>query len=89
MAKQFRIVVEITDKVTATTATEVLSELTTEPGWQCGHALWPAWMPLPEQTECGWCGEPLLPCELVACPWCDRYLTPDTAAAHFREGCDD
>ena len=53
MSKQVRIIAEITDEVTQTTATELLAELTTEPGWRCDHALWPDWMPLPEQTECG------------------------------------
>jgi hypothetical protein len=72
MAKRFRILVEITDDASQTTATAVLSAVTSEPGRQCGHAVWPAWTTPPEQPDCGWCGEPLRPCELVAGPWCDR-----------------
>lgn len=85
---KYRILLQKTDDAGEITEEELIPEAASEPGWRCHHAIWPAWMKPDSLGTCGFCHEPLVPCEIVECPWCEYYLAADEAPAHWREGCD-
>ena len=85
---KYRIVVQITDDEGRMTEAEFVPEVEVEAGWQCEHALWPAWTKEEQRTTCDWCQTPLVPCTLVACPWCERYVTTEQVLDHWVDGCE-
>jgi len=86
---KYRLIVQRTDDQGTVTDEELLPAVESETGWQCGHAIWPAWTAGEQVRECGWCRAPLVACEIVACPWCEWYVPSDRLPEHWRGGCED
>ena len=86
---KYRLVVQTTDDLGSVSEQELLPEVVSEPGWQCAHAIWPAWIRGEETTECGWCRTPLLACEFITCPWCEWFVTTERVLEHWGGGCED
>ena len=86
---KYRLVVQMTDDQGTVTEDELLPEVVSEAGWQCGHAIWPAWVTGEQTAECGWCRAPLVACEIVACPWCEWYVPAERVLEHWGGGCED
>jgi hypothetical protein len=86
---KYRVIVQRTDDQGTVTDEELLPVVESEAGWQCGHAIWPAWIAGEPVSECGWCRAPLVACEIVACPWCEWYVPSDRLLEHWRGGCED
>jgi hypothetical protein len=84
---RYRIIAQITDEEGSTTDVELMPETNSEPAWRCSHAIWPAWVKDAQTMECGWCRQPLEPCEIVECPWCEVYVTTDDVLRHWDRGC--
>ena len=84
---KYRIIAQVTDDAGNSTNVELMPETTSEAGWRCSHAIWPAWTKEEQTTECAWCGEPLVACEIVECPWCEGYVTTDDVLQHWDRGC--
>ena len=86
---KYRLVVRMTDDQGTVTEDELLPEVVSEAGWQCAHAIWPAWVTGEQTAECGWCRAPLVACEIVACPWCEWYVPAERVLEHWGGGCED
>ena len=50
---KYRLVVQTTDEQGTVSEDELLPEVVSEPGWQCAHAIWPAWIAGEQSAECG------------------------------------
>ena len=68
---------------------ELLPEVASESGWQCAHAIWPAWITGEQITDCGWCRAPLSACEFVTCPWCEWFVPTERVLEHWGGGCEE
>ena len=86
---KYRLVVQTTNDQGAVSEDELLPEVVSEPGWQCAHAIWPAWIAAEQAAECGWCHAPLVACEFVTCPWCEWLVPTERVLEHWGGGCDD
>jgi hypothetical protein len=86
---KYRLVVQTTDEQGAVTEDELLPEVISEPGWQCAHAIWPAWIAGEQTAECGWCRTPLVACEFVTCPWCEWLIPTERVLEHWGGGCEE
>ena len=65
------------------------AEVASESGWQCAHAIWPAWITGEQITDCGWCRAPLSACEFVTCPWCEWFVPTERVLEHWGGGCEE
>jgi hypothetical protein len=86
---KYRIVARAEDGTGITSEVELIPAVSSQSGWRCSHAVWPDWMKDEQSTECSWCREPLIACEFVECPWCERYVTTEAILAHWQSWCDD
>jgi hypothetical protein len=86
---KYRLVVQMTDDQGTVSEDELLPEVVSEAGWQCAHAIWPAWITSEQTTDCGWCRAPLVACEIVACPWCEWYVPAERVLEHWGGGCEE
>ena len=86
---KYRLVVQTTDDQGVVSEDELLPEVVSEPGWQCAHAIWPAWIAGEQTAECGWCHAPLVACEFVTCPWCEWLVPAERVHEHWRGGCEE
>ncbi len=86
---KFRLVVQTTDDQGTVSEDELLPEVVSESGWQCAHAIWPAWITGEQTTECGWCHAPLVACEFVTCPWCEWFVPTERVLEHWGGGCEE
>jgi hypothetical protein len=85
---KYRLVVQTTDDQGAVSEVELLPEVVSERGWQCAHAVWPAWIAGEQGAECGWCHAPLVACEFVTCPWCEWLVPTERVLQHWGAGCE-
>jgi hypothetical protein len=86
---KYRLVVQTTDDHGAVSEDELLPEVVSESGWQCAHAIWPAWVAREQPAECGWCHAPLVACEFVTCPWCEWLVPTERVLEHWGGGCEE
>jgi len=85
---KYRLVVHTTNDQGTVSQDELLPEVVSEPGWQCAHAIWPAWIAGDQIGECGWCHAPLVACEFVTCPWCEWLVPTERVLEHWGGGCE-
>jgi len=86
---KYRLVMQTTNDQGTVSEDELLPEVVSEPGWQCAHAIWPAWIAGERTAECGWCHAPLVACEFVTCPWCDWLVPAERVLEHWGGGCEE
>jgi hypothetical protein len=86
---KYRLLVQTTDDQGIVSEDELLSEVASESGWQCRHAIWPAWITGEQPTECGWCRAPLTACEFITCPWCEWFVPTERVLEHWSGGCEE
>ena len=86
---KYRLVVQTTDDQGTVSEDELLPEVASESGWQCAHAIWPAWITGEQITDCGWCRAPLSACEFVTCPWCEWFVPTERVLEHWGGGCEE
>ena len=86
---KYQLVVQTTNDQGTVSQDELLPEVVSEPGWQCAHAIWPAWIAGEQTAECGWCHAPLVACEFVTCPWCEWLVPTERVLEHWGGGCEE
>ena len=86
---KYRLIVQTTNDQGAVSEDELLPEVVSESGWQCAHAIWPAWIAGEQTGECGWCHAPLVACEFVTCPWCEWLVPTERVLEHWGGGCEE